>query len=84
VAPPSLVRDRSGFRLWKTMLGNMTTLLREATPMGVIVAETFVQDVPQHIYQAKTPRSQQTASTIVTGLTSCTIPSRETSTRRPP
>jgi hypothetical protein len=55
VAPPSLVRDRSGFHPWKTMLGNVTPLSREATPMGVIVAKTFVQDVPQHIIRPRPP-----------------------------
>ena len=48
MTPLSLVHDGSGFRPWKT---------GEATSMGVIVAETFAQEVLQHIGR---PRHQGT------------------------
>jgi hypothetical protein len=42
---PSLVRDGSGFRPRKTVLGNAAPSIGEAAPMGVTVAEAFTQDV---------------------------------------
>jgi hypothetical protein len=78
--PPS--QDGPGFCPWKTVLGNATSSIGEATPTSVTVAEAFIQEVLQHIARPR-PRTKHATPVVAAALTSRTNPSRGNDTPLP-